>query len=84
MAVDARPVTIRHHASHTGEKTKGTSSLLARDAPAELPLEPDDLELPADFELQTESPDEQTFEDDIDGQRHEAEVEDTPGDDARD
>lgn len=82
MAVDARPVTVRPHPSHTAEQTEGTSSLFADDAPSELPGEPDDLELPADFELQTQSPDEVTFEDDIEGQREEPEVEDTPGDDA--
>jgi hypothetical protein len=82
MTVDARPVTIRPHPSHSGEKTEGTSSLLADDAPSEMPGEPDDLELPNDFELQTESPEEVTFEDDVDGTRDEPEVEDTPGDDA--
>jgi hypothetical protein len=82
MTVDARPVTIRREPSHTAERTEGTSSLFADDAPAELPGDPDDLELPSDFELQTESPDELTFEDDIEGSRDEPEVEDTPGDDA--
>ncbi len=81
MPVDARPVTIRPHPSHTAAKTEGTSSLLADDA-AELPGEPDDLELPSDFELQTEGREEVSFEDDIEGNREGPEVEDTPGDDA--
>lgn len=80
--VDARPVTIRPHPSHSAGKTEGPSSLLADDMSTTLPGEPDDLELPSDFELQVQPSEEELFEEEIEPDHGDAEVEDTPGDDA--
>lgn len=80
--VDARSVTIRPHPSHSVEKTEGPSSLLADDMSTILPGDLDDLELPSDFELQVQSSREELYEEEIEPDQGEAEVEDTPGDDA--
>jgi hypothetical protein len=82
MTVDARPVTPHPHPSHEREDTEGASSLLADDA-NELPHDADELELPPDVELQPDGPAEEvTWEDDMEPDQGEHEVEDTPGDDA--
>lgn len=84
--VDARPSTQHHHPSHDAENadgpsTEGPSSLLADDA-EELPSDADELELPADIELNVEGGEETESLDDLEAPGDEPEVEDTPGDDA--